>query len=144
MRCLHKIFWKEADQPPSRTCTADVTNENSKMSRDGYRGPKLPIVLLDKVQSGGISKNKRDVSRKDRRQAERQAKRQSHRPQQVQQTTRRPPVLRATAREFAAIEAGAQCSSIACAKAASQRCEAGQIDLEEEGHCACASLGKRD
>ena len=53
------------------------------MSRDGYRGPKLPKILLDKVQSGGISKDKRNVSRKDRRKADRQAKRLSHRPQQM-------------------------------------------------------------
>lgn len=58
------------------------------MSRDGYRGPKLPQVLLDKVQSGGIAKNRRNVSRKDMRKAERQAKRQSHRPQHVNPASR--------------------------------------------------------
>lgn len=59
------------------------------MSPDRYTGPKLPGVLLDKVQSGDISKNKRDVLRKDRRKAERQAKRQPSRPQQFNAGARR-------------------------------------------------------
>lgn len=44
------------------------------MARDGFGGPKLPKVLLDKVQDGSVNKRKRDLSRKDRRKAERQQK----------------------------------------------------------------------
>lgn len=69
------------------------------MSRDGYKGPKLPRVLLDKVQSGEISKNKRNESRKDRRKAERQAKRQSHRPQQPRHAADNNPRSQVHARE---------------------------------------------
>ncbi|GAB7360892.1 hypothetical protein MBLNU230_g0878t1 [Neophaeotheca triangularis] len=47
------------------------------MARDGFGGPKLPKVLLDKVQDGGVSKRKWNVSRKDRRKAERQQKKGS-------------------------------------------------------------------
>lgn len=47
----------------------------AKMSRNAYRGPKLPRVLLDQVQDGNKFKNKAaNVSRKDRRKAERQQK----------------------------------------------------------------------
>ena len=46
------------------------------MSRNGYRGPKLPGVLLDRVQNGNVSKKRqKELPRKDRRRAERQQKR---------------------------------------------------------------------
>ena len=45
------------------------------MSRDAYRGPKLPKFLLGQVQNGNGSQSKhKDVSRKDRRKQERQQK----------------------------------------------------------------------
>ena len=45
------------------------------MSRDRYRGPKLPKVLLDQVQDGsGSNVRRNNVSRKDRRKTERQQK----------------------------------------------------------------------
>ncbi|KAK0336680.1 suppressor of glycerol defect [Friedmanniomyces endolithicus] len=43
------------------------------MSRNDYRGPKLPKALLDQV-GGAEKKGRGDVSRKDRRKAEREAK----------------------------------------------------------------------
>ena len=43
------------------------------MSRNGYRGPKLPQFLLDQVQNGN-SKPRHETSRKDRRKTERQQK----------------------------------------------------------------------
>ena len=46
------------------------------MSRDAYRGPKLPKFLLDQVQNGNGSESKRqNISRKDRRKQEREQKR---------------------------------------------------------------------
>nr|OQO30287.1 hypothetical protein B0A51_03113 [Rachicladosporium sp. CCFEE 5018] len=69
------------------------------MSRQN-RGPKLPAALLDKVQDGGVSKRKQDVSRKERRKAERQSKkgraplsaaqraRQGRRPQGLEHSAR--------------------------------------------------------
>ena len=45
------------------------------MSRDAYRGPKLPRFLLDQVQNGNGSQSKhKDASRKGRRKQERQQK----------------------------------------------------------------------
>ena len=49
------------------------------MSRDAYRGPKLPQSLLNQVENGSGSRGGRyNVSRKDRRQAERQQKKSLH------------------------------------------------------------------
>src|ERR1700761_5816921 len=51
------------------------------MSRDAYRGPKLPKFLLDQVQNGNGSQSKhKDISRKDRRKQERQQKRSLRQP----------------------------------------------------------------
>ncbi|QIW96486.1 hypothetical protein AMS68_002004 [Peltaster fructicola] len=50
------------------------------MGRPGHTGPKIPSILLDKLNGAGPSAkgSRKDVSRKDRRKAERQQKKTTH------------------------------------------------------------------